>query len=340
MLPGDYIAYKMSGQISTTLTGLSEGTLWDFKNNSPAYWLMNHYELDRGLIPDVVENFTNQGQVHQAAAELSGLQVGTPIYYRAGDQPNNAMSLNVLKPGDVAATGGTSGVIYALTDQITTQEHERLNHFAHVNYTNDCPIIGKLLCINGSGVMYRWLKDTTSLLTYTDMNQLAEQQAVGSNGLSVMPFGNGAERMLSNRVVGAHFLNLKLNVHDKSSLCRATLEGIAFSFAYGLELLKADNAQVGVIKTGNDNLFQSQIFSETIATIIGHEIELYETTGAVGAARAASLVEGGYHSLFEVMSRNVKLKNFTPNKDSEPYMKAYYAWKKELKFLLNNNQNP
>ena len=335
MLPGDYIAYKFSGDITTTVNGLSEGTLWDYKTHKPANWLLDFYDLDASLTPDVVDNVTLQGVVNQQGAMDSGLQPGTAINYRAGDQPNNALALNVMKPGEVAATGGTSGVVYALTDTIHTDELERINHFAHVNYTQEIPIIGKLLCINGAGIQYRWMINNLGAESYNHMNQLASAEPVGANGLTIMPFGNGTERILGNTNVGAHMLNLNLNKHTNGTVYRATLEGIAFSFIYGMKFIKNDKTPLSVIRAGNDNLFQSEVFSNTIASLIGQEIEIYNTTGAVGAARAASFSNHDLSAFGDSISNNDYVSSYTPQKNKEMYLEAYSKWEKELKNLIN-----
>ena len=334
MLPGDYIAYKLSGIINTTKNGLSEGILWDYKEDKVANWLLDYYGIDKALTPAIVENFTNQGEVNEKAEKETGIPVGTPILYRAGDQPNNALSLNIFKPGEVAATGGTSGVIYAVTETLKSKESSRINHFAHVNYSKDNTTIGKLLCINGAGIQYRWLRNNIGTDSYETMNRKASKIPVGSDGVVMIPFGNGAERMLNNKNIGTHISNLNLNTHSNAHLCRAALEGIAFSFVYGMEILINDNATVDVIRAGNDNLFRSEIFSNTVATLIGHEIEIYNTTGAVGAARACSLTDGDFKKFGDSITKNDHVMTFMPLKNNVPYVKAYQHWKKELEIRL------
>lgn len=335
MLPGDFIAYKLTGEINTTKNGLSEGMLWDYKENEVAEWLLKYYGIDPSLTPTIVDNFTNQSFLNEKGAKESGLPVGIPVVYRAGDQPNNALSLNILKPGEVAATGGTSGVIYAVTDQLKSKETSRINSFVHVNYTNEKPTVGKLLCINGAGIQYRWLRNHCGMDSYENMNVKAEEVSVGSDGVVVIPFGNGAERMFNNKNIGSHFLNLNLNKHGHGHLYRATLEGIAFAFVYGMEIMKADNAQINVIRAGNDNLFRSEIFSNTVATLIGHEIEIYNTTGAVGAARAVGLIDGDYETFGDNIIKNDHVMTFMPLKNNTPYLIAYQNWKKELELIIN-----
>ena len=335
MLPGDYIAFKMSGIVTSTRNGLSEGILWDYKENKVAKWLLNYYEIDTSLTPDIVENFTNQGEIISKAAKETGLLVGTPITYRAGDQPNNALSLNVLKNGEVAATGGTSGVVYAVTNKLNSKESTRINHFAHVNYSNKNQLIGKLLCINGAGIMYKWLKTNTSATSYQQMNNLAEKIPIGSNGLVVIPFGNGSERMFNNKNIGTHFFNLNLNLHSDGHLYRASLEAIAFSFVYGIEIMKNDGTEINIIKAGNDNLFRSDIFSNTISALINHDIEIYNTTGSVGAARASGLINDDFDKFSDFLTQNDHVKTYKPIKDNQLYIKAYSNWKNELKTLLN-----
>ncbi len=336
MLPGDYIAYKLTGDITTTKNGLSEGILWDYKNDTLAESLLSFYGIDRDLTPKIVENFTNQGITTKKAFEATGIPAGIPVTYRAGDQPNNALSLNIFNHGEVAATGGTSGVVYAVTNTLKSKEASRINHFTHVNYTKENTTIGKLLCINSCGIMYRWLKDNIGIDSYEAMNNKAAEVPIGSNGVVIIPFGNGAERMLDSKDVGAHFLNFNLNLHNNAHLCRAALEGIAFSFVYGMEILKNDNAEINVIRAGNDNLFRAEIFSNTVATLIGHEIEIYNTTGAVGAARAAGLTDGDFEKFGSNITKNDHVMTFMPLENKTAYQKAYLNWKKELEIILKN----
>jgi xylulokinase len=338
MLPGDFIAYKLTGAMTTTKNGLSEGMLWDYKENKVANWLLDYYGIDQSMTPTIVENFTNQGELNDKGAAATGLPVGIPVVYRAGDQPNNALSLNILKPGEVAATGGTSGVIYAVTDQLKSKETSRINSFAHVNYANENPTVGKLLCINGAGIQYRWLRNIAGLDSYENMNYKASEIPVGSDGVVVIPFGNGAERMLNNKNVDSHILNLNFNKHSHGHLYRAALEGIAFSFVYGMEIMKEDNVEIKVIRAGNDNLFRSEIFSNTVATLIGHEIEIYNTTGSVGAARAVGLVDGDYEKFSQNIMKNDHVMTYMPLKNAEPYREAYQNWKKELEQILTHKK--
>ena len=333
MLPGDYIAFRFSNQINTTVSGLSEGIFWDFKSDTLSKELLDYYDISEKVIPELVETFSVQSIVSEQGANESGLAAGTPILYRAGDQPNNALALNIFNPGEVAATGGTSGVMYAVTDNLSVTECARVNNFAHVNHkVGGQKRIGKLLCINGSGIQYRWLLNNLSVASYEEMNQLATDTAVGADGVCLLPFGNGAERMLGNKNVGTRILNLDLNRHHKGHLCRAALEGIAFSFVYGFEIMKSDGVVPKVIRAGNDNLFRSQIFGETIATLLGESIEIYNTTGAIGAARACILKEGDYDTFTSFLS-NDHIATFTPLNNASAYETAYQAWKKELQLI-------
>lgn len=335
MLPGDYIAYKLTGIISTTRNGLSEGILWDYKNFKIANWLLDYYGIDPSLTPNLVENFTDQGRITSEASSLTGLPEGIPISYRAGDQPNNALSLNVFKVGEIAATAGTSGVVYAITDNIISKELTKINHFAHVNYTRDNQVLGKLLCINSAGIMYKWLKNISKEDSYKAMNEKANQIKIGSEGLVIIPFGNGAERMFNNMNLGGHFFNLNLNKHTNHHIYRAALESIAFSFVYGIEILKNDHTKINVIKAGNDNLFRSEIFSTTVSTLIDQKIEIYNTTGSIGAARAAGLIDGDFNKFEKNITSNDHVKTFSPNQDKKAYIRAYENWKKELNRILN-----
>ncbi len=291
MLPGDYIAFRMTGEATTTVSGLSEGAMWDFKENSPAHRLLDYYGLPENLLPDIVPTFGQHGKLTAAAAAELGLPAGIPVTYRAGDQPNNALSINVLNPGEVAATGGTSGVVYGVVDQLVFDRQSRINSFAHVNHTPEKPRIGTLLCINGAGIQYSWLRrqmagDDTS---YADMERKAAEVPAGSDGLRIIPFGNGSERLFGNQNLGAQVHNLHFNRHGKAHFYRAALEGVAFSFVYGMKVLHELGLNLNVLRVGNDNLFQSAIFSSTISNLLGCRIEMLRTTGATGAAIAAGV---------------------------------------------------
>lgn len=335
MLPGDYIAMRLTGEICSTVSGLSEGILWDFKNNRIADFLLEYYGISSQTIPQVVPAFSNQGVVQEEVAELLGLRPGIPVGYRAGDQPNNALSLNVLKPGEVAATGGTSGVVFGVFDKIVYDTHMRVNGFAHVNHQADHPSIGVLLCINGAGIQYSWLKQHFGFrkTTYQDMEQIASEIPVNSEGLQVIPFGNGSERMLGNRNIGSHLINLQLNRHGNAHVCRATLEGIAYSFAYGMEILKEMGLGIDIMKVGNDNLFQSSIFSTTVASLVNCQIQVMNTTGAVGAAKAAGIAAGCYESLEEALGESRITETFEPSEDAI-YQEGFALWKSTLNHLL------
>lgn len=332
LLPGDYIAMKLTGETTTTISGLSEGIMWDFKENRPADWLFDYMEMSSDVIPSIVPAFSDQGVVTKLAASEIGLPEGIPVLYRAGDQPNNALSLNALEPGEIAATGGTSGVVYAITDSTETKESLRINNFAHVNYTKDKPRIGKLLNINGAGIQYSWMKQNMgdSVDSYEDMNMLAASVPIGSDGLRILPFGNGAERMLNNQNKGARISNLNFNLHKKGHLLRAALEGVAFSFVYGINILQKDGVDLSIIRAGNDNLFRSEIFASTIATLADAAIHIIDTTGAVGAARAAGVSSGAFKTLSEAFSDTEHVTTFHPSKDKNKYTEFYESWKQDL----------
>ncbi|MFN0013943.1 MAG: xylulokinase [Saprospiraceae bacterium] len=332
MLPGDYIAFRLTGEIATSVPGLSEGILWDFSQNGLAHDLLAHYGLDSALVPPVVPTFGIQGRLTANAANQIGLKPGVPLTYRAGDQPNNALALGVLRPGDVAATGGTSGVVYGVMDRPVCDAQNRVNCFAHVNHQPAVPRIGVLLCFNGCGIQYAWLRRILGddSLSYLEMEHLAASAPVGSDGLCMLPFGNGPERMLGNRDIGGQIHNLKFNQHGRAHLCRAALEGVAFSFAYGIGILRDLGLSLSVIRTGNDNLFQSAIFSETLANLTGTEIEILATSGAVGAAKAAGVGSGFFDSPEEAVGNADAVLRYMPGRDAGASQEAYQLWQKVL----------
>lgn len=336
MLPGDFIAMKLTGEINSTISGLSEGIFWDFKNNSLSKDVLSTYEIDEKLLPDTNPTFSIQGNVNKKAAEELGLKEGTVVSYRAGDQPNNAFSLNVLEPGEIAATAGTSGVVYGVIDQVHYDKFSRVNPFAHVNHTNGSTRLGVLLCINGTGIQNSWVrKNVASGLSYEEINNLANESSIGSEGIIVIPFGNGAERVLNNKNIGSQIVGIDFNRHNKSHILRAAQEGIAFSFKYGVDIMKEMGLNISVIRAGKANMFLSNIFRETLANVTGASIELYDTDGAQGAARGAAY-GAGYYKTFEETFRSLnKVGEVHPDKNkSAQVAEIYDNWLNHLKKFL------
>ena len=330
LLPGDFIAMKLTGELNTTLSGLSEGIFWDFKKNKLSDKLLRVYGIPEDMVPDIVPTFSDQGTLNDEAASLLGLPAGTPVTYRAGDQPNNAFSLNVLRPGEVAATAGTSGVIYSVSDQINFDPLSRVNTFAHVNHGEKVRL-GILLCVNGCGILNAWMRKNTGGRSYPEMNKLAGQVSVGSEGLSVLPFGNGAERVLQNQNRNAIIHGLNFNIHGQGHLFRATQEGIAFAMYYGMEVMTKMGVNLSVIRAAEANLFLSPIFRETLATVSGSEIQLFNTDGGIGAARGAGLGVGIYNSPEEAFSQLKIIKRTPPDpKWKDATQSAYRRWKEVL----------
>jgi Sugar (pentulose and hexulose) kinases len=331
MLPGDYLAMRMTGKASTTASGLSEGISWDFKEEKPAKFLYDYYGFDTSLIPELVPTFGQQGNLKADIAAELGLSAGTPVTYRAGDQPNNALSLNVLNPGEIAATGGTSGVVYGVNDDAKYDPQSRVNSFAHVNHTQEATRVGVLLCINGTAILNTWIKNNVAPegISYDEMNELAAQIPVGSEGVSITPFGNGAERVLGNKEPNCSIHGINFNRHTKAHLARAAHEGIAFSFKYGMDIMNKMGIETKTIRAGHANLFLSPIFRQTLANITGATIELYNTDGSVGAARGAGIGAGIYKDAEEAFATLKKIIVVTPEPENiAASLEAYNKWVK------------
>ncbi len=335
MLPGDYIALRLTGEISTSFSGLSEGIFWDFLDEKVSEELMNYYGFSSDLLPEADSSFAVKGKLMGSVASELGLPAGIPVSYRAGDQPNNALSLNVLKPGEVAATAGTSGVIYGVTDKKKFDPQSRVNTFLHVNHSSSNPRLGVLLCINGTGILNSWLrKNISSGLSYNAMNALAEKVPPGSNGLSILPFGNGSERVLGNKDAGARVTGLNFNTHSSAHMFRAAQEGIAFSFRYGLDIMKETGINPQLIRAGEANMFLSKIFRETLSGITGTEIHLCNTDGSIGAARGAGIGCGFYKSENEAFPGLATIGITEPDMARSMILEdAYQKWEELVKAL-------
>lgn len=339
MLPGDFIAMKLTGIISTTKSGLSEGILWDYKSNGLAGLLLDYYEISEALMPDFHDSFKIAGELTAQAAKELGLRSGIPVSYRAGDQPNNAFSLNVLQKGEIATTAGTSGVIYAISDKPVYDLKSRVNSFIHVNHNHQDPSFGVLLCINGTGILNRWVKNTllSDGIGYDEMNDRAEKVPIGSERLSVFPFGNGSERILENQNPGAAIVGLDFNRHQSVHIMRAAQEGIVFAMNYGFQIMKDMGIQTNVVKAGHANMFLSPLFREAFVNTIETPLELYNTDGAEGAARGAGIGAGIFKNFEQAFSGLTKIETIYPDKSNTSlYREASRIW---LERLNNHNFN-
>jgi len=333
MLPGDFAAMKLTGEITTTSSALSEGIFWDFKEDELSNDVMTCFGFDEKIIPEIRPLFSSHGSLSAKVAKEISLKPGIPVSYKAGDQLNNALSLNVFHPGEVAATAGTSGVIYAVADNLFYDKLSRVNAFAHVNHNKNERRVGVLLCINGTGIMNRWIRDL-SATNYNEMNKQASQIKPGSDGLSVLPFGNGAERIFENKIVGAHLLHIDLNKHSKAHVFRATQEGIVFSFRYGLDIMRENGIVPSVIRVGRANMFLSDLFAEAFVDATNVAVELYENDGSVGAALGAGIGAGIFSSPKEAFNNLKQIKRINPSSNTRLYDELYAKWKEELvKFI-------
>lgn len=337
MLPGDYIGLCLTGNVTTSNSALSEGIFWDFQTNSVSEKVMNYYGFSSDLLPTIQPVFSEHGRLLATVADELGLSAGIPLTYKAGDQPNNALSLNVLNPGEIAATAGTSGVVYAVSDQVSFDPLSRINSFAHVNHQlNNQTRIGILLCINGTGILNRWVKENVACnKSYVEMNEMASKIAIGSDGLVVLPFGNGAERLLENCQLGASIQHLNLTQHGTSHIIRAAQEGIAFSLKYGFDRMKANGVEPKVVRAGKANMFLSDIFSQALVNATQTPVELYDTDGAKGAALGGGYGAGFYASIEEAMSQLTILKTIEPNPAlTDAYQTAFAKWEDTLEMVL------
>lgn len=337
MLPGDYIAMRLTGTTCTTVSGLSEGIVWNFKENEVADFLLDYFGFSKSVIPEIRPTFSEQGRLSIAAAKEIGIEAGTPVTYRAGDQPNNALSLNVFNPGEIAATAGTSGVVYGVNGKVNFDPQSRVNTFAHVNHSTKNNRLGVLLCINGTGILNAWTRRNIMLegLSYSDMNKIASSVPVGSDGVAVLPFGNGAERMLGNRNVDCSIHGFNFNIHNRNHMARAVQEGVVFSFKYGMDIMAEIGMEISKIHAGNANMFLNPVFREALSAITGATIELYDTDGAVGAAKGAGMGAGVYRNNTEAFSTLEKIMVIEPDSRLVPqYEEAYAKWRRILEMYL------
>lgn len=342
MLPGDYIAYKLTGELTTTISGLSEGIFWNFKERKVSKDVLDYFGFDEAILPTISKTFDQHGALTKKAAKQTGLAKGIPVTYRAGDQPNNALSLNVLNKGEIAITSSNSGVVYGVVEHLMSDTKSRINSFAHVNYEEDFRKIGILLCLNGAGSLYSWVKHNVARPSrdYEDMERILSSVPIGSDGVCILPFGNGSERIFNNKNIDAHIHNIQFNKHSRAHIYRASIEGVAFAFVYGLQLLKEMGLDINEIRVGSSDMFQSRVFTNTISTLLGKEIQVMDTSGSIGAALASGVGVGVFKNIKEAVS-NIAIKRIQrPRMDYVRCSQAYNYWLSILKKTIIVSEQP
>lgn len=317
-LPGDFIAYKLTGEWSTTKSGYSEMVGWDFGASIPfeegfrkAGWKLP--------LPEARPNLEEGAPIQKVIAEKLGLPPSARVTYRAGDQPNNAFGLGVLQQGETAISAGTSGVLYGIGDS-SPGLHEGINRFLHVNSQ-----IGVLMCLNGVGSALAFARRTWfQNQSYEALSELASQ-ANPENCPYFFPFGNGAERILSERAFSG-FTELDFNRHNLPELARSVFEGIAFAYRLGSEKMEKAGCLSKVVNGTESGLLKSSFFAQLLANELQVELILSEGDGSTAAARGAAL------GIKKILPKPAPLKRYLPT--SPANHERFSHWHKILEKFL------
>lgn len=336
-LPGDWLAARLTGQLNATVSGLSEGIFIDHSTGQISNDVLNAFSIDKNFIKQPGESFRRFGKVLPTWCDEFGFNADAEVCYVAGDQPNNAFSLSAINPGEVAINAGTSGVLYAVSETPVVDMQQRVNTFAHVTHTTNKPSFGVLACVNGTGIQYSWLRHMLANngdLSFIDLNNLAKTAPPGCDGLHVFSFGNGAERILNNRNIGASFTNINFHKHGPQHLIRAAQEGIAFSLVYCIEIFKEIGIEIKVLKAGSANLFNSPLFRQIVADTSGIPVEVINADGALGAARGA-MVGSQAIDIKTIGSEMIQtVARVEPSENTQLYRQIYNEWLGELQHQL------
>jgi hypothetical protein len=222
--------------------------------------------------------------------------------------------------------------LLSLIDKPNYDPLSRVNSFVHVNHSKEVPRYGVLLCVNGTGILNSWLRNNFfNDTSYEQMNKEASAVSAGSDDLLCYPFGNGAERVLENKDLGAMMKNLQFNRHHRGHIARAAQEGIVFALHYGMEIMKEMGMEIKTVRAGFANMFLSEVFCEAFVNTTGTKLELYNTDGAIGAARGAGIGAGIYKEFSDAYKSMEKIKTVEPKKkDLAAYSTVYSNWKQNL----------
>lgn len=315
LLPKDYIRFKLTGEFATEVSDASGMQFMDIPKRKWSSEVLDKLGIDKGLLGDVYESQEVSGKVHKAAAELTGLKEGTPVVGGAGDQAAGAVGNGIVRPGVISSTIGTSGVVFAFSENVSIDPKGRVHTFCHA-VPNTWHIMG---VTQGAGLSLKWFRDnfcieekrTAELMgidPYVLMDQEADRVEAGCSGLIYLPYMMGERTPHLDPNAKGVFFGLSAK-HEKQDMLRAVMEGVVYSLKDCLEIIKEMGVDVSEVRAsgggGKSKLWrqmQSDVFGTEITTINSSE------GGALGVALLAGVGTGVYSSVPEACDAIIKVK--------------------------------
>ena len=328
MLPKDYVRFRLTGLVATDVADASGTLMLDVKHRRWSKEMMKAAEIDDSVLPALYESPEVCGKISAEGAEASGLAMGTRVVAGAGDQAAGAVGLGIVTPGTVSATIGTSGVVFAATDEPVTDAGGRLHTFCHA-MPNRWHLMG---VTQAAGLSLEWLRDaffkdcaSTSNNEYEQMVHEAEAVPPGADGLLWAPYLMGERTPHLDPSVRGALVGLTAS-HSRGHLTRAVLEGVAFSLKDTFTIFEEMRVPIARVRLGGGGA-RSALWRRVQADVYGREVEIAEAEegAAYGAAILAGVgaefwpsVEAACESVVRIASR------VEPNPDSVALLDTQY----------------
>ena len=327
LLPKDYIRLQLTGVRATDVSDASGTLLLDVANRRWSQEMLKATRLDARCLPQLFESQQVVGTITAHAALETGLAEGTPVVAGAGDQAAGAIGMGIVKAGDVSATIGTSGVVFAATDQPFLDPQGRLHTFCHA-IPNRWHVMG---VTQAAGLSLRWFRDTFGIVNgvtespYESLSREASAIPAGADGVLWAPYLMGERTPHLDSEVRGALIGLAAS-HGRGHIIRAILEGVAFSLKDTLTIFAEIGVPVNDIRLGGGGAL-SPLWRQIQADVYAKPVsQLKAEQGAAhGAAVLAGVGAGLWTSVDDACSRFVRIASIVePMKQSSEKLQSQY----------------
>ena len=333
LLPKDYIRYKLTGVLAMDKADGSGTMLFDLRQRDWSSDLLDTLNIPREWLPTTFEGHETTSEVSKEAADLTGLRAGTPVVAGGGDQAAGAVGVGVVRPGTMAVTLGTSGVVFAATESPLIEPAGRLHAFCHA-VAGRWHLMGVMLSAAGS---LQWYHDKFAReRSFAEIVAEAAEVPAGSEGLLFLPYLSGERTPHPDPLARGAWIGLTSR-HGQAHLTRSILEGVAFGLKDIFCLMKdAGLASVDQIRLSGGGA-KSSLWRQILADIFAAELVTVNTTegAAFGAALLAGVGAGVWSDVDAACAQTIFVSDsITPNAAAVDTYKAMYEQYEELYPIL------
>ncbi|MBE7471620.1 MAG: xylulokinase [Anaerolineales bacterium] len=329
LLPKDYVRYKLTGGFAVDKADGAGMLLFDLAERDWSPELLAALEIPAEWLPQTYEGPDVTGYISAEAAETTGLKAGTPVVGGGGDQAAQAVGVGVVQSGIIALTLGTSGVVFASTNEPFIEPEGRLHAFCH-SVPGRWHLMGVMLSAAGS---LRWYRDTLAPgLDFDSLLAPAKDVPPGSEGLLFLPYLTGERTPHPDPLARGAFVGLTVR-HNQAHFSRAVLEGVAFGLRDSFELMKsAGLAQITQVRVSGGGA-KSPLWRQILADTLNAELVTVNTTegAAYGAALLAGVGVGAWPDVDTACQTSINITGSTsPQPDTAARYEQVYAEYRQL----------